>query len=105
MIGENIGEEGLTRLDEGSLEHVGEEGEHRVQRRKVLLLTGLAVLDTSQELSEDSQIQDERSSQERILYNKDRPLRPRGGKKDRILLTSHSLKILMVERPPQKISE
>ena len=71
MIGENIREE-LTRLDEGSLEHVGQEGEHRVQRRKGLLLTGLAVLNTSQELSEDSQIQDKRGSQEGILNKRDR---------------------------------
>jgi len=70
MIGHTMKQGELTRLDEGSLEHVGEEGEHRIQGREVLSLTDLAVLNTSQELSEDSQIQDERRSQEGVLYNR-----------------------------------
>ena len=61
----------LTRLDEGRLEHVGEKGENRVERRKVFLLCGvagnLAVLNSGEEFSEDCQVQDERSREQRIL--------------------------------------
>lgn len=57
----------FTRLDERSLEHVGEKGEHRVQGCEILLLARLAVLDASQELSEDSQIQDKWRSKEGVL--------------------------------------
>ena len=57
----------FTRLDERSLKHVGEKREHRVQGREVLLLARLAVFDASQELSEDSQIQDKRGSKEGVL--------------------------------------
>ena len=56
-----------TRLDERSLEHVRQERKHRVQRREILLLPDLAVLDASKELSEDGQVQDERSRKKRIL--------------------------------------
>jgi len=57
----------FTGLDERSLEHVGEKGEHRVQGCEVLLFARLAVLDASQELSEDSQIQDKRGGKEGVL--------------------------------------
>jgi hypothetical protein len=60
-----------TRLDEGRLEHVGEEGQHRVKRRKVLLLaTDLAVLDASEELGEDGQVEDERGGEEGVLFTR-----------------------------------
>ena len=66
----------LTRLDEGRLEHVGEKGENRVEGRKVFLLCGvggdLAVLNSSEEFSEDCQIQDERSGEQRILKGEER---------------------------------
>jgi hypothetical protein len=59
-----------TRLDERGLEHVREEGEHWVERRKVLpgALGGEgAVLDTREQFGEDRQIEDERGREERIL--------------------------------------
>ncbi len=60
----------LTRLDEGRLEHVGEQGQDGVQGREVLLLTDLAVLDAREELAQDSQIQDQGSSEEGVLKKK-----------------------------------
>ena len=61
----------LTRLDERSLQHVGEEGEDRVERRKVLLLSGVAgdfaVLNSGEEFSEYGQIQDEWRGEEGVL--------------------------------------
>lgn len=67
MIVRHRSEKSLTRLDEGGLEHVRQQGEDRVQRREVLLLLGLAVFDAGEELSEDGEIQDEGSGKERIL--------------------------------------
>lgn len=56
-----------TRLDERGLEHIGQEGKDGVQGSKVILLTDLAVLNTSEKLSENGQVQDKRSSKEGIL--------------------------------------
>lgn len=65
------GDEKLTRLDKRSLQHVREEGEDRVERRKVLLLSGVAgdfaVLNSGEEFSEDGQIQDEWRGEEGVL--------------------------------------
>ena len=69
----------LTRLDEGRLEHVGEKGKNRVEGCKVFLLCGvggdLAVLNSGEEFSEDCQIQDERSREQRILWDEGRYMR------------------------------
>ena len=55
-----------TRLDERGLEHVGQQGEDRVEGSK-LCLALLAVLDTSQELGENTEIKNQRSSKQRVL--------------------------------------
>ena len=91
----------LTRLDEGRLEHVGEQGQDGVEGSEVLLLTDLAVLDAGEELAQDSQVQDQGSGEEGVL----RIGSAWGNDEEKSKLTSHSLKMLMVERPPQKISE
>lgn len=64
-------ESGRTRLDERRLEHIREERQHRVQRRKVLvgrLRRDVTVLDTRKELRQDRQVKDERRSKERVLH-------------------------------------
>ena len=72
------GDEKLTRLDKRSLQHVREEGEDRVERRKVLLLSGVAgdfaVLNSGEEFSEDGQIQDEWRGEEGVLRKEKRIL-------------------------------
>lgn len=57
----------LTRLDEGRLEHVGEQGEHGVEGSEILLLADLAVFDAGEELAENGQVQDQGSSEEGVL--------------------------------------
>ena len=57
-----------TRLDERGLAHVRKKGKDRIKRGKVLLFTS-TVLDTSEKLGKDGQVQDERGGQERILNN------------------------------------
>jgi hypothetical protein len=47
-----------TWLNQWSLAHVGEEGEHRVEGREFPLRTG-AVLDAGEQLGEDGQVQNE----------------------------------------------
>ena len=55
-----------TGLDERGLEHVREQGQHGVQRLE-LGRGARAVLDAREELGQDGQVQDERSSQKRVL--------------------------------------
>ena len=90
-------------LDERRLEHVREEGEDRVERLEVLARRRVAVLDAREQLREDREVEDERRREQRILYTRSAtdPESERSGEQR----TSHSLKMLMVERPPQKISE
>lgn len=96
----------LTRLNQRCLQHVGKQGQDRVQGLELAAFGSLAVLDTSEELSEDGQIQDQGSGEKRVLYVdmfvSYSTSTERVKKRKR---TSHSLKMLMVERPPQKISE
>jgi hypothetical protein len=57
----------LTRLDERCLEHVGKQRKHRVQRLELLGSFAIAILNTSQKLSEHREIKNERRSEERVL--------------------------------------
>ena len=57
-----------TRLDERSLKHVRQQGKDGVEWGEVGRRGGITVLDAGEELSQDGQIQDERGSQERILF-------------------------------------
>lgn len=59
---------GHTWLDERGLAHVRKKGEHRIKRSEVFLFTS-TILDTSEKLGKNGQVQDERSGQERILNN------------------------------------
>ncbi len=55
-----------TRLDERRLEHVREQREDTVERLELAAL-GLAILDTGEELREDSQVDDQRRGKEGVL--------------------------------------
>ena len=65
---DGYGWEGLTRLDERSLEHVRQQRQDGVKRGELGLSGGVTVLDTSEKLSQDRQVQNERSCQEGILF-------------------------------------
>lgn len=54
------------RLDHRRLEHVAQQGQHRV-KRLVLALTGRTVCDASHQLGEDGQVEDEWRGQKRVL--------------------------------------
>jgi hypothetical protein len=90
-------------LDERRLEHVRQEREHRVQLLE-LARARRADLDAREELSEDGEVEDERGRKKRVLkinFSIAKYMVERGNGRR----TSHSLKMLIVERPPQKISE
>lgn len=59
-------------LDKGSLEHVREKREHTVQRLELFVLTDATVVDTSEELGKDGEIENERRGQEGVLERKER---------------------------------
>jgi len=57
-----------SRFNEGSLQHVRQKRENGVKRSKVLCVAGgFAVLYTSEELSEDRKVEDQGSSEQRVL--------------------------------------
>ena len=56
-----------TRLDKRSLQHVGEQRKNRIERLELVGCGGVTVLDTGEQLGEDGQVEDEGSSQERVL--------------------------------------
>lgn len=64
-----------TRLDERGLEHVRQQAQHGVQRFE-LGLAGIraagTVLDTSEKLGEDGQVEDQGSGEEGVLEEKQR---------------------------------
>lgn len=69
------GLERRTRLDERGLEHVREQAQYGVKRLEIALAgVGAAgtVLDTSKELGEDGQVQDQGSGEEGVLQTKSR---------------------------------
>lgn len=57
----------MAGLDEGRLEHVGQEREDGVERLVLGFLVCGAVLNASEELGEDSQVEDEWGSEERVF--------------------------------------
>ena len=56
-----------TRLDKRSLQHVGKQRKDRVEWLELGRRRGITILDTGEQLGEDGQVEDERSSQERVL--------------------------------------
>lgn len=57
----------VAGLDEGRLEHVGQEREDGVERLVLGFLVGGAVLNAGEELGEDGQVEDEWRGEERVF--------------------------------------
>jgi hypothetical protein len=80
-----LGNGGLrTWLNQWSLAHIGEEGEHRVEGREFPLRTG-AVLDAGEQLGEDGQVQNEGRRQKRVLERANVSTEKHIRRKDRVV--------------------
>lgn len=93
------------------LQHVGQQGQNRVETLELsFLLNGLSssVGDSSQELSKDAEIDDERRGKERIFANVEERLGTLNETKSvsRVIVDSRQrLRRTSVFRPPMAISE
>jgi hypothetical protein len=83
-----------ARLDKRCLEHVRQQREDGVQRSKVLLLTNLAVLNTSKKFSKNGQVQNKWGSKKRILaFVEDVDSRPATTEDLGIVLVNRALRV------------